>query len=470
MCQSPCAYATDSVSQQGMPNVTPNDSVSQQRLADERDLTSWQNLPQPVQQPIAKAGPPALHTVQVTGPAAVHCWKRHRAELAQDLESMPDCAPDAGSGDFIGMNDEMTLRSEEAVLDEPSSEASMRFQPCTDDLIAAEQDRQCAIQQEEEERLRSQAVIESDMIDITRWQVPLVQLSTRPVPARKTFEHQLNRQTFCVLLQLVRVLFAVLNHGLRQDGIDCSEAALQDFSTFKTARRTMQVWHYLGLTEMDPELPVLEWAVHFDKESVHGGLTRAMQDALPVHWVSGQGPLRWKLTRACVSLARKLQTEYNAKPQSEEFETQRALRINKWAVEATNQFYLVLHDLSQYVRHGARKEPFALCRPPSQPTKPLNPAPSHGHGNGAVAGSSHGSPSNSTTPILRPEDAGRTLNPVHLHRLTGGSGGLSAELKPTSVVSVSEAKLPKRHNSILDYYTDDTERKRVSHLSLQVIQ
>ena len=67
------------------------------------------------------------------------------------------------------------------------------------------------------------------------------------------------------------------------------------------------------------------------------------------------------------------------------------------------------------------------------------------------------------TPMLRPEDAGRTLNPVHLHRLTGGSGGLSAELKPTSVVSVSEAKLPKRHNSILDYYTDDTERNRVSH-------
>ena len=56
---------TDSVSQ-GMPNVTPNDSVSQQCLADKRDLTSWQNLPQPVQQPIAKAGPPALHTVQVT--------------------------------------------------------------------------------------------------------------------------------------------------------------------------------------------------------------------------------------------------------------------------------------------------------------------------------------------------------------------------------------------------------------------
>ena len=79
-------------------------------------------------------------------------------------------------------------------------------------------------------------------------------------------------------------------------------------------------------------------------------------------------------------------------------------------------------------------------------------------------------PVNSTTPMLRPEDAGRTLNPVHLHRLTGGSGGLSAELKPTSVVSVSQAKLPKLHNSILDYYTDDTERKRVSHLSLQVIQ
>ena len=174
---------TDSVSQQGMPDVTPNDSVSQQCLADERDLTSWQNLPQPVQQPIAKAGPPALRTVQVTGSAAVQQWKRHRAELAQDLESMPDWAPDAESGDFIGMNDEMTLRSEEAVLDEPSSEASMRFQPCTDDLIAAEQDRQCVIQQEEEERLRSQAVIESDMIDITRWQVPLVQLSTRPVPS-----------------------------------------------------------------------------------------------------------------------------------------------------------------------------------------------------------------------------------------------------------------------------------------------
>ena len=203
---------TDSVSQQGMPHVTPNDSVSQQCLADERDLTGWQNLPQPVQRPlpqpvqrpIAKAEP-ALHAVQVTGSAAVQQWKRHRAELAQDpqdLESMPDWAPDAESGDFIGMNDE--------VLDEPSSEASMRFQPCTDDLIAAEQDRQCVIQQEEEERLRSQAVIESDLIDITRWQVPLVQLSTRPMPAKKTFEHQLNRQTFCGLLQLVRVLFAVL--------------------------------------------------------------------------------------------------------------------------------------------------------------------------------------------------------------------------------------------------------------------
>ena len=254
------------------------------------------------------------------------------------------------------MNDEMTLRSEEAVLDEPSSEAaSMRFQPCTDDLIAAEQDRQCVIQQEEEERLRSQAVIESDLIDITRWQVP-----TRPMPARKTFEHQLNRQTFCVLLQLVRVLFAVLNHGLRQDGIDCSEAALQDFSTFKTARKTMQVWQYLtdlGLTEMDPDLPVLEWAVHFDKESVHAGLRRALQDALPVHCISGQNALRWKLTKACVSLARKLQTEFNAKPHTEEFETQWALQINKWAVEATNQFYLALYDLSRYVRHGARKEP-----------------------------------------------------------------------------------------------------------------
>ena len=90
---------TDSVSQHGMPNVTPNDSVSQQCLADERDLTGWQNLPQPVQQPIAKAGP-ALHTVQVTGSAAVQQWKRHRAELAQDpqdLESMPDWAPDAES-------------------------------------------------------------------------------------------------------------------------------------------------------------------------------------------------------------------------------------------------------------------------------------------------------------------------------------------------------------------------------------
>ena len=95
----------------------------------------------------------------------------------------------------------------------------------------------------------------------------------------------------------------------------------------------MQVWQYLtdlGLIEMDPDLPVLEWAVHFKKESVHAGL---------------------------ISLARKLQTEFNAKPHTEEFETQWALRINKWAVEATNQFYLVLHDLSQYVRHGARKEP-----------------------------------------------------------------------------------------------------------------
>ena len=49
------------------------------------------------------------------------------------LAQEPDWAPDAESGNFIGMNDEMTLRSEEAVLDEPSSEASMRFQPCTDD-------------------------------------------------------------------------------------------------------------------------------------------------------------------------------------------------------------------------------------------------------------------------------------------------------------------------------------------------
>ena len=184
-----------------------------------------------------------------------------------------------------------------------------------------------------------------------------MQLSTRPMPAKKTFEHQLNRQTFCVLLQLVRVLFAVLNHGLRQDGIDCSEAALQHFSAFKTAKRTMPVWQYLGLSEMDPDLPVLEWAVHFDKESVHAGLRRALQDALPVHWVYGQDALRWKLTKACVSLARKLQTEFNAQPHTEQFETQWALRINKWAVQATNQFYLVLHDLSQYVRHGARKEP-----------------------------------------------------------------------------------------------------------------
>ena len=103
---------TDSVSQQGMPNVGPSDSVSQQCLA-ERGLTSWQNLPQPVQQPVAKE-PPALHTLQVTGSAAVQQWKRQRAE--EDLVSA------------VGMNDEMTLRSEEAVLDEPSSEASMRFQ------------------------------------------------------------------------------------------------------------------------------------------------------------------------------------------------------------------------------------------------------------------------------------------------------------------------------------------------------
>ena len=48
--------------------MTPNDSVSQNFLADERDLTGWRNLPQPVQRPlpqpvqrpIAKAEP-ALH-------------------------------------------------------------------------------------------------------------------------------------------------------------------------------------------------------------------------------------------------------------------------------------------------------------------------------------------------------------------------------------------------------------------------
>ena len=100
---------------------------------------------------------------------------------------------------------------------------------------------------------------------------------------------------------------------------------------------------------------------------------------------------------------------------------------------------------------GLERSPWTLATTqwPRQRRNPLSGA-SHGHGNGAVAtvaGSNHGSPGNSTTPMLRPEDAGRTLNPVHLHRLTGGSGGLSAELKPTSVVSVSEAELPKRHNS-----------------------
>ena len=49
-------------------------------------------------------------------------WKRQRAEeLAQDRVSMPDW----GSVEFLGMNDaEMTLRSEEAVLDEPQPSAS----------------------------------------------------------------------------------------------------------------------------------------------------------------------------------------------------------------------------------------------------------------------------------------------------------------------------------------------------------
>ena len=94
---------------------------------------------------------------------------------------------------------------------------------------------------------------------------------------------------------------------------------------------------------------------------------------------------------------------------------------------------------------GLERSPWTLAATqwPRQRRKPLNRWASHGHGNGAVAGSSYGSPGNSTTPMLRPEDAGRTLNPVHLHRLTGGSGGLSAELKPTSVVSASGAKLPK---------------------------
>ena len=198
-----------------------------------------------------------------------------------------------------------------------------------------------------------------------------MELSTRPVPARKSFEHQLNRETFCVLLQMVRVLFAVLNHALSRDGLDCSDGTIQEFNAFKTAKCTMQVWQYLsdeGVTELDPQLPVLEWAVHFDKDSVHSALKRALEDALPLNWVDGQWALRWKLTKACKSLAWKLQTDFKLKPQSEEFKVQWGLRINQWAVEATNQFYLVLHGLAQYVRHGAQQEPLDFGHPVANPT------------------------------------------------------------------------------------------------------
>ena len=114
----------------------------------------------------------------------------------------------------------------------PDSLQPHGLQPCKDDEEA--EDRQCVSQQEvetvaqkNERQQRSQAVIQSDIIDITRRQVPLVELSTRPVPARKGFEHQLNRETFCVLLQMVQVLFAVLNHALRsRDGLDCSDGTI----------------------------------------------------------------------------------------------------------------------------------------------------------------------------------------------------------------------------------------------------
>ena len=122
----------DSVSQQSMPNVGPNDSVSQQCLEQrDLDLCDLQNLSQPI--PKGKAtGPPALRTLQVTGPAAVQQWKRERAqESAQELvTSMPDWAPDIVSTEFLGMNDaEVTLRSEEAVLAEPQPSSSMSLAP-----------------------------------------------------------------------------------------------------------------------------------------------------------------------------------------------------------------------------------------------------------------------------------------------------------------------------------------------------
>ena len=71
------------------------------------------------------------------------------------------------------------------------------------------------------------------------------------------------------------MLCAVLNHALSQDGLDCSDSTFQEFNAFKTAKRTTQAWLHLseeGVTELDPQLPVLERAVRFDKDRVHSAL------------------------------------------------------------------------------------------------------------------------------------------------------------------------------------------------------